>query len=58
MQVLCRKTTKGARILQTAISLALIGKAIPDKKVFEYYGHIHVYSPGTGGDNPRGLFFS
>ena len=23
--------------------------------MFEYYGHTHVYSPGTGADNPLGL---
>ena len=22
--------------------------------MFEYYGHIHVYSPGAGADNPLG----
>ena len=25
-----------------------------EKKMFEYYGHIHVYSPGAGADNPPG----
>ena len=24
------------------------------KNMFEYYGHIHVYSPGAGADNPLG----
>ena len=32
--------------------------AVSEKKVFEYYGHIHVYSPGAGADNPQGLKFS
>ena len=25
------------------------------EKMFEYFGHIHVYSPGAGTDNPVGL---
>ena len=33
-------------------SLALIGLAVSEKKMFQYYGHIHVYSPGAGADNP------
>ena len=24
------------------------------EELFEYYGHIHVYSPGAGADNPLG----
>ena len=28
------------------------------KKMFHYYGNIHVYSPGAGADNPQGLKFS
>ena len=24
------------------------------KKMFEYFGHIHVYSPGAGADNIQG----
>ena len=24
------------------------------KKMFDYFGHIHVYSPGAGADNPLG----
>ena len=24
------------------------------EKMFEYYGHIYVYSPGEGADNPLG----
>ena len=35
-------------------SLALIGQAVSEKKMFEYYGHTHVYSPGAGADNPLG----
>ena len=34
-------------------SLALIGQAVSEK-LFQYYGHIHVYSPGAGADNPLG----
>ena len=30
-----------------------IGQAFSEK-MFEYYGHIHVYSPGAGADNPLG----
>ena len=32
--------------------MSLIGLA--EKKMFQYYGHIHVYSPGAGADNPLG----
>ena len=32
------------------------GQAVSEKKMFEHYGHIHVYSPragaGAGADNP------
>ena len=28
------------------------GKAVSEN-MFEYYGNIHVYSPGAGADNPR-----
>ena len=31
----------------------LIGQAVSEK-MFEYYGHTHVYSPGAGADNPLG----
>ena len=31
---------------------------VSEKKVFEYYGHIHVYSPGAGADNPPGAKIS
>ena len=31
--------------------------AVSEKKMFGYYGHIHVhvYSPGVGADNPPGV---
>ena len=29
-------------------------QAVSEKKIFEYHGHIHVYSPGTETDNPLG----
>ena len=38
-------------------SLALIGQAVSEV-MFEYYGHIHVYSPRVGVDNPLWTFFS
>ena len=38
-------------------ALFLVGQAVSEKKMFEYYGHIHVYSSGTGADNPLGQFF-
>ena len=34
--------------------LALIGHIVSEKKLFEYYGHIHVYSPREGTDKPLG----
>ena len=33
------------------IKFGLIGQAVLEK-TFEYFGHIHVYSPGAGADNP------
>ena len=33
----------------------MIGLAVKEKKLFEYYGHIHVYSPRERADNPLGL---
>ena len=30
------------------------GRAVSEKNMFEFYGHIHVYSPGAGADNPLG----
>ena len=35
-------------------NLALIGQAVSVEKMFENGGHIHVYSPGAGADNPLG----
>ena len=35
------------------ISSALIDQAFSEK-MFEYYGHTHVYSPGAMADNPLG----
>ena len=32
--------------------LALIGQAVSEKKMFEYYDNIHVYCPGVGADEP------
>ena len=38
--------------------MALHGKAGSEKKIFENNGHIHVYSPGAGTDNPlRSIYF-
>ena len=35
--------------------MALIGQVVSDsEKMFENNGHIHVYSPGAGADNPLG----
>ena len=34
--------------------LALISQAVSEKKMFEKNGNVHVYSPGTGADNPLG----
>ena len=31
-------------------NLALIGQAVSEKKIFEYYGNIHVYCPRVGAD--------
>ena len=36
------------------IKLALIGHAVSKKTMFDYFGHIHVYSPGAGADNTLG----
>ena len=35
-------------------SLALIGQAVLEMMMFEYYGHALVYSPRAGADNPLG----
>ena len=37
--------------------MALIGQADLEKKFSEKGGHIHVYSPGAGVDNPLGSIF-
>ena len=38
--------------------MALIGQAVSEKKMFEYYGDIHVYiAPGQGQATPRGQKF-
>ena len=36
------------------IKIGLIGRAVSEKKMIEYYGHTHVYSSGAGADNPLG----
>ena len=34
-------------------------RAVSEKKIFEYYGSIHVYCPGVGADLPLGsILFS
>ena len=33
-------------------NLTLIGQAVSEKQLHENNGHIHVYSPGAGADNP------
>ena len=35
--------------------LALIGQAVSEKKIFEYYGDIHAYYPGVGQTSPLGI---
>ena len=37
-----------------ALVLALIGQVVSEEMMFEYYGNIHVYSPGVGPDKPLG----
>ena len=39
------------------MTLALIGRAVSERKLFENNGHVHVYSPGAGADNPIGSNF-
>ena len=36
----------------------MIGLAVLEKKMFENNGHIHVYNPGAGTDNPIGSICS
>ena len=33
------------------------GQVVSEKKMFENNGHIHVYSPWAGADNPLESFF-
>ena len=44
-------------LMMLHINLALIGEAVSEKKLFEYYGHIHVYSLEAVVDNPLGINF-
>ena len=37
-------------------SLALIGQVVSMKKIFDYFGNIHVYCLGVGADLPLGIF--
>ena len=34
--------------------MALIGQAVSEEMMFEYYGDIHVYCPGVGAYEPLG----
>ena len=36
-------------------NLTSIDQAVSEKKVFKNNGHLHVYSPGAGADNPLHL---
>ena len=38
-------------------NLALIGPAVSEEKIFEYFGNIHVYCSRVGADQPLGPFF-
>ena len=38
------------------MSLALIGQAVSEKKMFENNGHIHVFSPRVWADNSLRIF--
>ena len=38
-------------------NLALIGKVVSEKKIFGYYGEIHVSCPGMEADQPLGSNF-
>ena len=35
-------------------NLALIGQAVSEAMMFEYYCNVHVYCPGLGADEPLG----
>ena len=37
--------------------MALIGQAVSEEKIFEYYGNIHVYCPGEVAYKPLGPTF-
>ena len=39
-------------LLMLHINFALIGQAVSEEKMFEYYGDIHVYCPGVGAEEP------
>ena len=39
------------------LNLAFIGQGVLEKMIFENDGHIQVYSPGAGVDNPLGSIF-
>ena len=39
------------------IKMALIGQAVSEEKMFEYYGNIHVYCKGAGPYKPLGPTF-
>ena len=38
-------------------NLTLIAQAVSEKKIFEYYGDIHVYRPGVGVRPAAGVHF-
>ena len=38
-------------------NLALIGPAVSEMKIFQYYGDINVYCPGVGSGQPLGSIF-
>ena len=40
----------GLKIIQ--LWVPEIFKGLSEQKMFEYYGNIHVYSPGAGADKP------
>ena len=42
--------------VSSIIGLALIGQAVSEN-MFEYDNYIHVFSPGTGANNPLGPNF-
>ena len=36
------------------LNMALINQAVSEKKMFEYYGNIHLFCPEVGADEPLG----